>query len=82
MSSFINGKLYVVKHKSAKPFMNHEVAPPPLWEQRILPIFGGGVGNFRLHFLSNFFFNFENLNAYKIATILNFPKHPHFLHFG
>ena len=29
-------------------------------EQRILPIFGGGVGNFRLHFLSHFFFNLRN----------------------
>ena len=28
------------------------------YEQRILTIFGGRVGNFMLHFLSHFFFNF------------------------
>ena len=52
------------------------------WEQKILPIFGGGVGNFRLHFLRHFFFNFENLSAHNVANILNFPKHPQILHFG
>ena len=38
--------------------------------------------NFRLHFFSNFFFNFENLSAHDVANILNFPKHPQLLHFG
>ena len=47
-------------------------------EQKILTIFGGGVGNFMLHFLSHFFFNFENLSAHLVANILNFPKHPYF----
>ena len=51
-------------------------------EQLILPIFGGGVGNFRLHFLNHFSFNFENLSAHVVANILNFPKHPQLLHFG
>ena len=47
-------------------------------EQRILTIFGGGVGNFKLHFLSHFFFNFENLSAHFVANILNFSKNPNF----
>ena len=51
-------------------------------EQRILTIFGGGVGNFMLHFLSHFFFNIENLSAHVVANILNFPIHPQHLHFG
>ena len=38
--------------------------------------FRRGVGNLRLHFLSHFFFNFENLSAHLVANILNFPKHP------
>ena len=38
--------------------------------------------NFGLHFLSHFFFNFENLSAHLVANILNFPKHPQLLHFG
>ena len=28
---------------------------------------------FRLHFLSHFFFNFENLSAHDVANFLNFP---------
>ena len=51
-------------------------------EQRILTIFGGVVGNFKLHFLSHFFFNFEDLSAHMLANILNFTKHPQFVHFG
>ena len=51
-------------------------------EQWLLPIFGGGVGNFKLHFLSQFLLNFENLSAHFVANILNFPKHPQLLHFG
>ena len=50
-------------------------------EQRILTIFGGGVGNFMLNFLSHFFFNFENLSAHNVANILNFPKHLNTLSF-
>ena len=42
----------------------------------------GGGGNFRLHFLSHFFFNFENLCAHLVANILNYPKHPQLLHLG
>ena len=34
------------------------------------------------HFLSHFFFNFENLSAHDVANILNFPKHLQLLHFG
>ena len=45
-------------------------------EQIILTIFGGGVGNFMLYFLSHFFFNFENLSAHVVANILNFTIHP------
>ena len=48
------------------------------WEQGIQPIFRGGVANFRHHFLSHFFFNFENLSAQFLENILNFPKHPNF----
>ena len=51
-------------------------------EQWILTIFGGGVGNFMLHFLSHFFINFENLSAHLVANILNFPIHPQHLLFG
>ena len=47
---------------------------------KLRSIFGGGVCNFRLHFLSHFFFNFENLSAHLVANILNFPKHPKLLH--
>ena len=45
------------------------------------PFFVGGVTNFRLHFLSHFSFNFENLSAHLVANILNFPKHPQLMHF-
>ena len=38
--------------------------------------FWRGVGNLMLHFLSNFFFNFENLCAHLVANNLNFPIHP------
>ena len=50
-------------------------------EQLILPIFGGGVGNFRLHFLNHFSFNFENLSAHVVANNMNFPKHSTFAFF-
>ena len=51
-------------------------------EQRNPTIFGGGVGNFRLHCLSHFFINFENLSAHLIANILNFFILTQFLYFG
>ena len=64
---------------------SHENAEDHQWsaycEQWVLPIFGGEVGNFKLHFLSHFLFNFENLSAHFVANILNFPKHPQILHF-
>ena len=40
------------------------------------PFLEEGVGNFRLHFLGHFFFNFENLSFHFVANNLNFPKHP------
>ena len=43
---------------------------------------GGWQLDLRLHFLSHFFFNFENLSAHLVVNILNFPKHPQLLHFG
>ena len=44
--------------------------------------FWRGVGNFKLHFFSHFFFKFENLSAHFVANILNSSKHPRLLHFG
>ena len=44
--------------------------------------FSGKTLGFIFSCLSHFFFNFENLSAYLVANILNFPKHPQFLHFG
>ena len=38
--------------------------------------------NFRLNFLSPFFFKFKNISGHLTANILNFPKHPQFFHFG
>ena len=34
------------------------------------------IGISRLHFLSHFFFNFQNLSAHLLAIILNFPNFP------
>ena len=45
-----------------------------------LLLFLEGVANFRLHYLSHFFFNFEHLSAHDVANILNFPNHPQLLH--
>ena len=41
-------------------------------------IFGGEVGNFKHHFLSHFFFNFEHFSAHLVANIQNFPNTPNF----
>ena len=47
-------------------------------------IFGGGVGNFKHHFLSHFFFNLKNVSARLLANILKYPVScfPQLLHFG
>ena len=77
----------VTPHRVSQTFYNSlakQICTPVLCykNSNILPIFQGGVANFRLHFLSQFFFNFENLSAHLVANILNFPKHPQLLHFG
>ena len=71
------GFAFIASHENAEGHQRSAYC-----EQWILPIFWRGVGNFRLHFLSHFFFNFENLSAHVVANILNFPKHPQLLHFG
>ena len=71
------GFAFIASHENAEGHQRSAYC-----EQWILPIFWRGVGNFRLHFLSHFFFNFENLSAHLVANILNFPKHPLLLHFG
>ena len=60
---------FIVSHENAKGHQRSSFCD-------ILPIFGGGVGILGLHFLSHFFFYFENLSAHLVANILNFPKHP------
>ena len=62
-----------IKQRPTKEWLR--VAMYVYCEQRILPIIHRrGVGNLRLHFLSHFFFNLENISAHVVANILKRRK--------